>query len=92
MYPTKLPNGQNEEIGSKVILSGYGNLVDGKNGIINGKNSRRVGGENILDRNVILVDAPNVDHSGKGGLLAFDFDSPEKDQNSLGKMPSQLVF
>ena len=92
VYPTKLPNGQNEEIGSKVILSGYGNLVDGKNGIINDKNSRRVGGENILDRNVILVDAPNVDHSEKGGLLAVDFDSPDQNQNSLGQNAQPIGF
>ena len=64
---------------AKVVLGGYGKLVDGKNGIFNGKNSRRVGGENILDRNVIIVDAPNIDLSEKGGLLAVDFDSPEQD-------------
>ena len=60
------------------------------NGIVN---RRIVGGlvEKTFDRNVILVDAPNVDHS-KGGLLAIDFDSLTKIKIHWGKMPNQLVF
>ena len=45
-----------------------------------------------MDRNVILVDAPNVDHSEKGGLLAIDFDSPNQDQNSLGQNAQPIGF
>lgn len=92
VYPAKLPTGQSESIGSRVVLAGYGNLVDGISGVINSNNSLRVGGENILDRAVIEVEAPSVDESEKGGLIAVDFDSPQQDKNTLGSSASIVDY
>jgi hypothetical protein len=66
--------------------------VDGVSGVINSKNSKRVGGENILDRVVVEVDAPMVDISEKGGLIAVDFDSPVQDKNTLGESASVVDY
>ena len=57
--------------------------MDGENGQKNDKNSRRMAGENILDRIVteIVLDENSLE---TGGLLAFDFDSPFHNANRLG--------
>lgn len=91
VYPAKLPNGTAELIGGKVVLAGYGTLVDGISGVIDNKNSIRVGGENTLDREVVEVNAPAVDSSEKGGLIAVDFDSPQEDQNTWETLHLRLV-
>ena len=92
VYPAKLPTGETEAVGSRIILAGYGTTVDGVSGVINSKNSKRVGGENILDRVVVEVDAPMVDISEKGGLIAVDFDSPFEDKNTLGESASVVDY
>ena len=92
VYPAKLPNGAAELIGGKVVLAGYGTLVDGISGVSDNKNSIRVGGENTLDREVIEVNAPEVDSSEKGGLLAVDFDSPQQSNNTLADGTAQVGY
>ena len=83
VFPAKLPTGDLEAVGTRAVLAGYGRMVDGSSGVVNSSNSIRIGGENSLDRVVAEVDAPEVDSSSKGGLLAVDFDSPQNNQNTL---------
>ena len=92
VYPAKLPTGETEAVGSRIVLAGYGTTVDGVSGVINSKNSVRVGGENILDRAVVEVDAPSVAEGEKGGLIAVDFDSPQQDKNTLGSSASIVDY
>ncbi len=92
VYPAKLPTGETEAVGSRIVLAGYGTTVDGVSGVINSKNSIRVGGENILDRAVVEVDAPSVAEGEKGGLIAVDFDSPQQDKNTLGLSASMVDY
>ena len=88
--PLRLPGMDGFSIGEKVYLAGFGHLVDGKRGSGNSDNSRRMAGENILDR---IVTEVSITDSGKGGgLLAFDFDSPSRNNNSLGINSSQAAF
>jgi hypothetical protein len=47
-------------------------------------------GENILDR--IVTEVSSTDSGKGGGLLAFDFDSPSRNNNSLGINSSQTAF
>ena len=84
VYPAKLPVGGSEPLGEKVVVGGFGNLVDGASGAEAVQNQRRVGGLNTLDRVVLQVDKPNVPTEYLGGLLAIDFDSPQLDANTLG--------
>ena len=87
--PYALPHQEALQIGQKIFVAGYGTLVEGRNGEKNQQNSRRMAGENILDRvvtEVILED----ENAERGGLLAFDFDSPLHDSNPLG--PGQAPF
>ena len=84
VYPAKLPAEGVEPIGAKVILGGFGNLVDGLTGSQGVLNKRRVGGANTLDRVVVQVEDANVPAEHLGGLLAIDFDSPQLDVNGLG--------
>ena len=83
VFPAKLPTGNLETVGTRAVLAGYGRMVDGSSGVVSSSNSIRIGGENTLDRVVAEVDAPEVDSSSKGGLLAVDFDSPQNNQNTL---------
>jgi len=91
IYPAKLFNGI-EPIGEKVVIAGFGSLVDGVSGLVSGQNERRVGGENVLDRVVVEVDAPRINSAHKGGLLAIDFDSPQENSNSLGQNSSVIDY
>lgn len=84
VYPAKLPAEGVEPIGAKVILGGFGNLVNGTTGSQGVPNQRRVGGANILDRVVVQVEDANVPSEYLGGLLAIDFDSPQLNANRLG--------
>ncbi len=84
VYPAKLNYGNIETLGDKVFLAGFGSLADGFSGVLNQDNLKRVGGVNSLDRVVVKVNAPEVDESERGGLLAIDFDSPLQNTNSLG--------
>ena len=88
--PLRLPGMDGFSIGEKVYLAGFGNLVDGKGGSGNSDNSRRMAGENILDR--IVTEVSITDSVKGGGLLAFDFDSPSRNNNSLGINSSQTAF
>ena len=88
--PLRLPNNDGFSIGQKVYLAGFGNLVDGSEGAGNSDNSRRMAGENILDR--IVTEVSITDSEKGGGLLAFDFDSPSRNNNSLGINSSQTAF
>ena len=92
VYPAKLPSGAIESVGSKVVLAGYGTTVDGLSGVVSSENSIRVGGENTIDRAVLEVDAPEVDSSEKGGLLAVDFDSPQQINNTLADGTAQVGY
>lgn len=92
VYPAKLPDNLKESVGSRIVLTGYGTLVDGLSGEFNSNNSLRTGGENILDRVVMEVDAPMVDISEKGGLIAVDFDSPDQDKNTLGESAAEVDY
>lgn len=85
IYPAKLPLGGSEPLGEKVVIGGFGNLIDGAAGAEGIQNERRVGGFNSLDRVVVEVDVPNVPSEYRGGLLAIDFDSPQSDANTLGE-------
>jgi V8-like Glu-specific endopeptidase len=80
--PLCLPDSESLNEGQKVFIAGYGTLVEGKTGKQNDKNSKRMVGENILDRVVkeVKFDSELV----SGGLLAFDFDSPNSNSNRLG--------
>ena len=84
VYPARLNYGNPEPIGSRVVLAGYGSLADGVQGVLSSQNNKRLGGENILDRVVVEVNAPSVSKTHRGGLLAIDFDSPNGNQNTLG--------
>ena len=84
VYPARLNYGNPEPIGSRVVLAGYGSLADGVQGVLSSQNNKRLGGENILDRVVVEVNAPSVSKTHRGGLLAIDFDSPYGNQNTLG--------
>ena len=91
VYPAKLPTGALEAVGNKVVLAGYGTTVDGLSGQ-KSNNSIRIGGENTIDRAVEEVDAPEVDSSEKGGLLAVDFDSPQDSNNTLAEGAAQVDY
>ena len=68
VYPAKLPSGNAETLGGRVVLGGFGNLVDGATGAENVLNHRRVGGVNSLDRIVEKVEKPNVPAEYSGGF------------------------
>ena len=85
MYPMPLPNGNYASIGERVIIAGYGTMVDGLNGVINANNSNRLAGENILDRVVEQISISSLLDQYWGGVLAVDFDSPQQNTNFLGE-------
>ena len=82
-FPYSLPGRSSLSVGEKIFVAGYGSLIEGDTGSVNPRNSRRMAGENILDRVAIEI---NVDGSieQSGGVLAFDFDSPQQNSNRLG--------
>ena len=97
IYPARLPNEDDDPIGQRAVLAGFGNLVNGQTGETNHANSLRIGGENIFDRSVEKVSVPfNWDPDGDGsfetpldahlgGILGIDFDGPTQLSNSLGQ-------
>lgn len=84
VFPIALPDGSTESIGQRIILAGFGNLFEGKTGLVQASNSKRLGGENTLDRVVEKFEVSNLAEGFWGGLLAFDFDSPLGTHNYLG--------
>ncbi len=81
--PAPLFTSANEAIGSTVWYSGFGDYSETA-----GQNpdnfSKKHAIENVLDRKIsgITSVANNITYSG--GLLAFDFDSPDGNSNTLG--------
>jgi len=83
LTPAILHTNATEEIGSKVWFCGFGDYSEtlGEDPDLD---SKKHAIENILDRKKIglISSANSVNYSG--GLLAFDFDDPEGNINSLG--------
>lgn len=88
--PLSLPNDSYLRINQKVFVAGFGNLVEGGSGFQNFQNSRRMAGENRVDRIVENALSDGLQESLSGGLLAFDFDSPYNAHNSLGQGASSF--
>jgi hypothetical protein len=84
VYPLPLASSKIESVGERVVIAGFGSLIDGLDGVISSKNSRRLAGENILDRVVDKVKISSLPETQWGGLLAVDFDSPQGNANLLG--------
>ncbi len=82
--PARFNDGNFESVGSRLIMTGYGSLAQGRRGVTHVENVERLAGENTLDRIVETVDAPQVPLAYKGGLLGVDFDEPNGFFNSLG--------
>ena len=83
-FPARLPDQDDDPLGRRAILSGYGTLVEGSNGSADTSNRRRTGAENTIDRSVVKVSEDGVPDISLGGLLGIDFDSPSGTNNSLG--------
>ena len=83
VYPARLPSENDDPLGMRAVLGGFGTLVEGNTGSQNMSNDRRVGGENIIDRSVPKVSKAGVAESQRGGLLGIDFDSPQAQHNIL---------
>ena len=79
-----LPKTNDDPLGLRAVLAGYGTLVEGINGNRDTSNQRRVGGENTFDRSVPKVFKEGVSDQHLGGLLAIDFDSSADNHNTLG--------
>ncbi len=83
-FPARLPSHNDDPLGERAVLSGFGTLVDGWiSGSQDSFNKRRTGAENIIDRSVEKVSEDDVPDISLGGLLGIDFDSPARDTNSL---------
>ena len=82
-YPARLPSANDDPLGERTVLAGYGTLVEGNTGDQNNSNDRRLGGENTIDRSVAQVFKAGVPESQRGGVLGIDFDSPQQSHNSL---------
>jgi len=86
---------ENSEIGNQVFSSGFGSYdysdSDCDSGCLvdeDGYYSQRRAWENTLDRLIGAISPPHdYDRKDewKGGLIAYDFDSPSGEHNSLGK-------
>ena len=85
VFPSRLPQIDDDPLGQRAVLAGYGTLVEGLNGTRDETNQRRVGGENIFDRSVPKVQKAQVPDEYLGGLLAIDFDSSSSTHNTLAK-------
>jgi len=83
-FPARLPETNDDPLGLRAVLAGYGTLVEGINGNRDTSNQRRVGGENTFDRSVPKVFKEGVPDQHLGGLLAIDFDSSADNHNTLG--------
>lgn len=83
VYPARLPSENDDPLGMRAVLGGFGTLVEGDTGNQDTSNDRRVGGENTIDRSVAKVYKAGVPDSQRGGLLGIDFDSPLAAHNIL---------
>jgi len=84
LFPARIPNRNDDPLGKKAILAGYGTLITGNGSQEDSSNRKRVGAENTIDRSVPNVSVGGVDAISLGGLLAIDFDAPTRTFNSLG--------
>ena len=84
IYPARLPSENDDPLGLRAVLGGFGTLVEGDSGVQDGSNDQRVGGENTIDRSVAKVSKAGVAESQRGGVLGIDFDSPQSQHNNLG--------
>ena len=83
VYPARLPSENDDPLGLRAVLGGFGTLVEGDSGAQDGSNDQRVGGENIIDRSVAKVTKLGVPDDQLGGILGIDFDSPQLQHNVL---------
>ena len=83
VYPARLPSENDDPLGLRAVLVGFGTLVEGDSGAQDGSNDQRVGGENIIDRSVAKVTKLGVPDDQLGGVLGIDFDSPQLQHNVL---------
>ena len=83
VYPARLPSTGDDPLGKRAILAGFGTLVEGDTANKDDSNTRRVGGENTIDRSVAQVFKSGVPESQRGGVLGIDFDSPQQSHNTL---------
>lgn len=92
IQPYRLPGKDSLVTNHKIYIAGYGNLVEGEKGVQDPKNSRRMAGENVLDRVVKEIEVEDQSVNTTGGLLAFDFDSPSYSHNQLGQDKEMIDY
>ena len=92
VQPFRLPGIESLVTNQKIYIAGYGNLIEGENGLSDPLNSRRMAGENVLDRVVKELKIEDNSVSSNGGLLAFDFDSPSNGHNQLGQDTGKIDY
>ena len=83
IYPARLPSTNDDPLGLRAVVGGFGTLVEGDSGNKDPSNDKRVGGENIIDRSVAKVTKLGVPEDQRGGVLGIDFDSPQAQHNTL---------
>ena len=81
LYPARLPSENDDPLGLRAVLGGFGTLVEGDSGAQDGSNDQRVGGENIIDRSVAKV--TKLEYDDQLGVCSIDFDSPQLQHNVL---------
>ena len=91
VYPARLPSTGDDPLGKRAILAGFGTLVEGDTANKDDSNTRRVGGENTIDRSVAQVFKSGVPESQRGGVLGIDFDSPQQSHNTLSGTSIDLL-
>ena len=82
-YALPFENGENL-LGKIAFVSGFGTLINGSDSNGNDQNTRRMAGQNQIDRVVPQILVTGLDANESGGVFAFDFDSPGLDANTLG--------
>ena len=90
-FPARLPDTNDDPLGERVVIAGFGSLVEGSSGSQDSTNQLRVGGENMIDRSVAKVDKTGVDQSQRGGVLGIDFDSSQSQHNTLSSGSIELL-
>ena len=91
VYPARLPSADDDPLGKRAVLAGFGTLVEGDTANKDSSNPRRVGGENTIDRSVAQVFKSGVPESQRGGVLGIDFDSPQQSHNTLSGTSIDLL-
>lgn len=90
--PARFHVGGEEPVGSRLVMSGFGSLAQGRRGVTDSGSTERLAGENVLDRVVVKVNAPLVPEAYRGGVLAVDFDEPFGATNSLGSRFGEMDY